>query len=534
MVFKKLFEVVIITGQEYEHLVASYLLKHGYTNVEVTKSSGDFGVDVIAHKGGKKYAVQCKYYSVPVGLSAIQEVVAGKAIYNCDSAMVVTNSNFTDSAKRLAKDNHVILLENVNSAEMSNGGCSFLGLLGCSAPMLFFLILLGYFYIHNLKIYIEHQEYFLVGKEIFLCALFLGTIVGIGILIHKIRKKGLKNTFVSFFNKLKRKNNTTEVSENTNDTPQYTQTGDYTKPLNLSAIIEMPCQFNIDGIDYNIDNINDINRIPMHGLPFEVNGKQYTFSEYFKLCANLYRKKGYADIADALEKKIKIKEGRHIDEFECNYADYQKPLEDNRSNIPQDIIISDSELVLNNFDTDDYMLSNAIDVVVSEGIASISLLQRRLKLGYARASRMIDKLEEMGIVGAYIDDEQRKVLITNEQKKKLEQNLYLSEHLKISQEHSLKEKWMKKTEAERERLSKQIVDAFKEFHIDIQLLDSYSDNYTVYLAIRPRTGVKISTIKNRLEDVALNLSVSKFQMEVQTEKSQIVLSTEMHFHNVEL
>lgn len=103
-------------GHDYEYLVAKYLRGHGYTGVKVTKGSGDFGVDVTAHKAGHKYAVQCKHYSSPVSLGAIQEAVAGKALYNCDRAMVVTNSTFTRAARELANANNVLLLENVRSA----------------------------------------------------------------------------------------------------------------------------------------------------------------------------------------------------------------------------------------------------------------------------------------------------------------------------------------------------------------------------------------------------------------------------------
>lgn len=108
-----------MNGHEYEYQVAKYLRGHGYTGVTVTKGSGDFGVDVIAHKGGHKYAVQCKYYSNPVGLSAIQEAVAGMAYYKCDRAMVVTNSTFTKAAHDLARANNVLLLDGVRSAGVS-------------------------------------------------------------------------------------------------------------------------------------------------------------------------------------------------------------------------------------------------------------------------------------------------------------------------------------------------------------------------------------------------------------------------------
>ncbi len=63
----------------------------------------------------------------------------------------------------------------------------------------------------------------------------------------------------------------------------------------------------------------------------------------------------------------------------------------------------------------DEMLPQAIEVVVEAGVASTSLLQRRLKLGYARAARIVDQLEEKGIVGPFEGAKPRKVLITKQQ-----------------------------------------------------------------------------------------------------------------------
>ena len=63
----------------------------------------------------------------------------------------------------------------------------------------------------------------------------------------------------------------------------------------------------------------------------------------------------------------------------------------------------------------DLMLEDAIRVVVEAGQASTSLLQRRLKLGYSRAARIIDQMEERGVVGPYEGSKPRKVLITKEQ-----------------------------------------------------------------------------------------------------------------------
>ena len=63
----------------------------------------------------------------------------------------------------------------------------------------------------------------------------------------------------------------------------------------------------------------------------------------------------------------------------------------------------------------DEMLDDAIDVVVAAGQASVSMLQRRLKLGYARAARIIDQMEDRGIVGPSQGAKPREVLVTRDQ-----------------------------------------------------------------------------------------------------------------------
>ncbi len=63
----------------------------------------------------------------------------------------------------------------------------------------------------------------------------------------------------------------------------------------------------------------------------------------------------------------------------------------------------------------DEMLPQAIEVVVEAGMASTSLLQRRLRLGYARAGRIIDEMEQRGIVGPHEGSKPRQVLITRQQ-----------------------------------------------------------------------------------------------------------------------
>ena len=63
----------------------------------------------------------------------------------------------------------------------------------------------------------------------------------------------------------------------------------------------------------------------------------------------------------------------------------------------------------------DELINAAAEVVVETGQASVSMLQRRLKLGYARAARLVDQLEEKGIVGPFEGSKARQLLITKEQ-----------------------------------------------------------------------------------------------------------------------
>ena len=63
----------------------------------------------------------------------------------------------------------------------------------------------------------------------------------------------------------------------------------------------------------------------------------------------------------------------------------------------------------------DEMVERAIDCVIEAGQASTSYLQRRLKLGYARAARIIDEMEELGIVGPFEGAKPRAVLMSKEQ-----------------------------------------------------------------------------------------------------------------------
>lgn len=72
----------------------------------------------------------------------------------------------------------------------------------------------------------------------------------------------------------------------------------------------------------------------------------------------------------------------------------------------------------------DELLPAAVEVILETGQASVSMLQRRLKLGYARAARIVDEMEERGIVGPFEGAKPRQLLITREQWQQMQDGTY--------------------------------------------------------------------------------------------------------------
>ena len=105
------------TGLEYENAIYRVLVDMGYDCCQ-TKVSGDQGVDLVLRLKERKIAIQCKYYSRPVGNAAVQEVFAGKSMYDCGEAWVMTNSTYTTGAEDLARITGVKLLRHTDLALM--------------------------------------------------------------------------------------------------------------------------------------------------------------------------------------------------------------------------------------------------------------------------------------------------------------------------------------------------------------------------------------------------------------------------------
>ena len=96
-------------GHEFEYYCAEVLRKKGFIDVEVTKGSGDYGADILAEKEGVTYAIQCKCYTAPIGVKAIQEAYAGRDYYDRMVGAVLTNQYFTTPAVEAAKKLKILL-----------------------------------------------------------------------------------------------------------------------------------------------------------------------------------------------------------------------------------------------------------------------------------------------------------------------------------------------------------------------------------------------------------------------------------------
>lgn len=96
-------------GHDFEYFCADLLRKKGFMEVEVTRASGDYGIDILAEKEGVTYGIQCKRYQEPVGIKAIQEAYAGKEYYDRMVGAVMTNQYFTTPAVDTAKKLKILL-----------------------------------------------------------------------------------------------------------------------------------------------------------------------------------------------------------------------------------------------------------------------------------------------------------------------------------------------------------------------------------------------------------------------------------------
>jgi hypothetical protein len=93
-----------LDGVEFEWVLEMAFGELGY-EVRTTRNSGDFGADLLLDMDGVRTVVQAKRQNQPVGVRAVQEVVASARHYGAEHMIVVTNNRFTPSAYKLAESN---------------------------------------------------------------------------------------------------------------------------------------------------------------------------------------------------------------------------------------------------------------------------------------------------------------------------------------------------------------------------------------------------------------------------------------------
>ena len=99
-----------MSGREFEEYLRVLFRERGY-QVQLTPTTGDFGADLILSAKNQKIVVQAKRYKKNVGLKAVQEISTAKNHFNADECWVVTNSSYTEPAKKLAASNRVRLVD---------------------------------------------------------------------------------------------------------------------------------------------------------------------------------------------------------------------------------------------------------------------------------------------------------------------------------------------------------------------------------------------------------------------------------------
>lgn len=99
----------MMEGFDFEYYCADLLEANGFYDVTVTRSCGDFGIDILAEKDGVTYAIQCKRYEGLVGIKAVQEAYSGRDYYDRMVGCVLTNQYFTKAAADAAKKLKILL-----------------------------------------------------------------------------------------------------------------------------------------------------------------------------------------------------------------------------------------------------------------------------------------------------------------------------------------------------------------------------------------------------------------------------------------
>lgn len=369
-----------MSGIEYEHYVAKYLKSMGYRDIQVTKASGDYGVDITAKKGFHSYAIQCKLYNNPVGVSAIQQVYSGMKYYNCDKAVVVTNNSFTKSAVELAKSNGVKLMSNVSP--------------------LFYRKKKEKQFVSSIqnKSNLSNER-----NSKFEPILSEDTIIEDSLTN--------KNSLIVVNNETKR------IEINPTDNNNYDcAIKDNSVQSNYKYLME---QAKSEEQQKCIESLKNKMSVELYDISNSIEDTFNSLGVKFKLLDS------YLD-ENVLVFDIRLSENNRINDVKKNLPDASLRLGINKFTLSLDSVnslirlstisrYSDEYNLIQPKDHSDEMLPKAIEVVVEAQMASTTLLRQKLKIDYARSARIIDELEHRMIVGPFEGSKPRKVLISTQQ-----------------------------------------------------------------------------------------------------------------------
>lgn len=107
-------------GREFQAEVGDLLELLGFENVERIPAF-DKGADIVAVRDGKRVAVQVKRWSTPINLSAVRQLVDGKARYGCEEAILVTNSYLNRHATECARFHRIEVWDRRTLANYTDG-----------------------------------------------------------------------------------------------------------------------------------------------------------------------------------------------------------------------------------------------------------------------------------------------------------------------------------------------------------------------------------------------------------------------------
>lgn len=116
-------QIDAMDGKAFEQYLQAVFYGAGY-HARLTPDSNDFGADLAFVSGYIRVVVQAKRYQGAVGIAAVQQIIGARYYYGADVAMVITNSFFTPSAKKLAEAANVVLWDQNDLLMMTNDDIS--------------------------------------------------------------------------------------------------------------------------------------------------------------------------------------------------------------------------------------------------------------------------------------------------------------------------------------------------------------------------------------------------------------------------